>query len=242
MVAFGTCDRLPVIGKKTTPNHERSFRALYELSVQASGVLDVAQLAQMAVDQVRDLVDADRVGIWVWDAAADLLIPLRVLVDNSWELVPIRRGDSLIAETFYSRKPALIRDYANYRSAYGPSKLFGIATAMAVPLIHGNDAIGVLLADSKSADAFVEDDLRLLSLFAAQLAPALQAAQHHADSEARRAEAEGLATLMRLAASSTHVKEVLDAVVSTASSLTGADYTRIALNEQGKLGEPDSAR
>ncbi len=107
---------------------------------------------------------------------------------------------------------------------------------MAVPLLHGNDAIGVLLADSKSTDAFAEEDLRLLSLFAALLAPALQAAQHHANSEARRAEAEGLATLMRLAASAANVDEVLDAVVSTASSLTGADYTRIALNEQGYLG------
>ncbi len=59
----------------TAANHERSFQALYELSVQASGVLDMAQLAQMAVDQVHDLVDADRAGIWVWDAAAEQLSP-----------------------------------------------------------------------------------------------------------------------------------------------------------------------
>ncbi len=35
---------------------------------------------------------------------------------------PRRRGDSLVGETFFSRKPALIRDYANYAMRMLPTK------------------------------------------------------------------------------------------------------------------------
>ncbi len=226
----------------TAPNNERSFQTLFELSVPASGVLDTTRLARMVTDHVH-LVNGDRVEVWIWDATADALLPLGKCRDDTCDsqlLVPQNCRQSLVTETFFERKATLIRDFAKLGQAGAPAEQAGTATAMAVPLQHGNDAIGVLLASSETPGVFTEDHLDLLSLFAAQLAPALHAAQHHADSEARSADAGGFASLMRLETSASHVEEVLDAVVLTARQLTGSDYSRIVLNEQGYLG-PDSA-
>src|SRR6266849_4128178 len=57
----------------------RAFRALHEVAVASSGVLDPAALARLVVDRARDLLTADSAGLYMWSAEAELL---RSLGDN----------------------------------------------------------------------------------------------------------------------------------------------------------------
>ncbi len=139
---------------------------------------------------------------------------------------PRKRGEGLVGHTFSTQEPTLIRDFPSYAHARQPSSVPGTVTAIAVPLRHTNTALGVLVAGSRTAGAFNEEHVRLLSLFAAQLSPALRVAQLHVESaaqreraEQRRQEAEALAELMRLGETATLMEEVLDYVAATGHDL-----------------------
>jgi len=66
-------------------------------------------------------------------------------------------------------------------------------SAIAVPLRLHRRADGTLVVRSYTARNFEEEHVHLLQLLAAQLAPILDGARLHAESERRRTEAEGLA-------------------------------------------------
>src|SRR4051812_46692080 len=54
----------------------RALRALHEVAVAATGVLDPAALAQLVVDHLRDLLAVESAGLYLWDAETGRLYHL----------------------------------------------------------------------------------------------------------------------------------------------------------------------
>jgi diguanylate cyclase (GGDEF)-like protein/PAS domain S-box-containing protein len=157
------------------------LRALNEVAVAASGLLEPRALAALAVDRARDIVNADSVALMWGDRSRGLLIKL---ADNDPEdLAPavIPHDNGVVGLVYGSGKAKSVGDYAKWERAYPPAIEKGIGSVAAVPLLVADQPVGGMVLRSRQAAFFGDDKLELASLLAAQVAPALQAAQLHAE-------------------------------------------------------------
>jgi DNA-binding NarL/FixJ family response regulator len=151
----------------------RSDDVLRTLSDTAGAVRDVVDpkpLAETIAGQVRRLLSVDAVTIYVSHGDSGELVPMTAS-DGSPCL-----GEGIVREAFAQRHPVLL-----------PITDGHACTAVAVPLIVGQRALGVMLViDDNRRDAYTSEDLSVLALFAATLAPALDRARCQAESESQR--------------------------------------------------------
>ena len=100
------------------------------------------------------------------------------------------------------------------------------------PVVGGRRAIGALVAYWwTQARAFGDEDRELALGVGNQLALALDNARLHAETEARRREAEVLAEVARTVNASLDLDAVLERVVKAARDLCGCDTARIAIRD-----------
>lgn len=106
-------------------------------------------------------------------------------------IIPLQQEQSLVARAGRTRKPVIVNDV---RSDPGwlPNPLLPDTRAeLAVPMIAGNELLGVLDVQSEKVDAFTEEDANIQMALASQIATALQNAQSYAGAKAQ-AELESL--------------------------------------------------
>lgn len=124
----------------------------------------------------------------------------------------------------------------------------GHESAVGVPLVAGQEIAGALVVATAADRVFTEDDLRLLSLFAAHAAVALRNAELLRESERRRGVAERLAEVSRVVSQSLDPAEVsrriadsvftlFDAKVSSLFRLEPSSKDLVALAVSGDVGE-----
>jgi PAS domain S-box-containing protein len=218
--------------RRTTAEQDqvRALRALHEVAVAASGVLDLAALAQLVVGHLRDLLAVEWASLYLWDAEVGLLYHL-----GSTETPPpasrptVPPGEGIIGQAFQRRAPVLVDDYPTWEHALPESVRRDVHAAAGVPLLVGDQPIGALMIRTSAARRFTPEEVQILSLFAAQVAPAMEAARLYTLSEQRRVEATGLAELARRGASERDTDRVISLITDQACRLLGADYAAVEL-------------
>jgi len=164
--------------RQARERHEqaRIFRALHEIAVAASGVLDPVQLSGLAVGHACELLGCDGAVVFSWDPQAALLRPLAESESTSSE-PPCRSGEGAVGLAFESGEPVVIDDYALFEKAMPNSAARGMVSAAAVPLLVDDRAVGALGVWTYHPRRFTDADLQVMRLFSAQLAPALEASR-----------------------------------------------------------------
>ena len=165
---------------RETRTQARTFRALHEVAVAASGVLEPEALARLAVEHAGALLNVDGVVVYGWDEAARVLRPLYETRSPAEEPVVVS-GEGAIGMAFESCKAIIIEDYQSWEHRVTQSASRGMVSALAVPLVTGDRAIGSLGVWTYQQRQFTPEEVELLTLFAAQIAPELEAARLHAD-------------------------------------------------------------
>jgi signal transduction histidine kinase len=170
----------------------QTLRALLDISGAISGELDPFRIAQLAVDRSGSLVGADAAHLWLWDPQADALRALArsdacllTAADQVSEL-----GDSIIGQVFRRRHPVVVDDYQQWEHALPSVVASGVRSAVGVPLVVNERTVGVMVAHNYDRRTFTGQQIALLRVFAGHVAPALEAARLHVESEARRRRAE----------------------------------------------------
>jgi PAS domain S-box-containing protein len=173
----------------------RVFEALHQIGVTIGGVLEPLGLARLVAEHARALLSADAVGLWVFDEQSE---SLRALHFENHHAPPIltnpRPGEGLVGRAFAHREPIVVLDYTNWEHAVPVPPQYPVLPAMvAVPLLVGGRAIGVLGVGFPEPHQATHAAVETLSLLAAQVAPALEAARIYAAAQAeleerRRAE------------------------------------------------------
>jgi PAS domain S-box-containing protein len=158
----------------------RTLRAMQQLATAASGVLEPAVLSQLTIDKARELLAADSSGLAWWDPSAR---KLRFIADHLPQNHGQTRdaGQSLTGQAFQRGEPITVDDYQNWSDAIPMVKRMGYRSAMAVPLMVHDRSVGSLVVRSRARRHYNPDEIQLLSLIAAQVAPALEAARLHTD-------------------------------------------------------------
>ncbi len=160
----------------------QTFAALHELAVAASGVLEPEALAKLAVDQACALLGVDGAALYWWAASTGLL---HALADNRWYQDPVPRslkpGRGVAGLAFERVEQVVIEDYPSWEGAVPWALANGVQAAVGIPLLARGRTVGAMAILTHARRRFSAEDLRLLSLLAAQVAPSLEAARLDAD-------------------------------------------------------------
>lgn len=145
-------------------------------------------------------------------------------------VIPFDQEKSLVARAARTRKPVIVNDVYN-EPGWLPNPLLPDTRAeLAVPMIVGEELLGVLDVQSERIDAFSEEDASIQMTLAAQIATALQNAQSYADAKTQ-AELETLVnTIGQKIQRSTSVEDTLQIAIREIGLALGA--TRVSANLQ----------
>ncbi len=221
---------------------EEATRAMAEVGGELAGTLDLARASAKIAAAVLGLLDVPRSVLFQLDRERDVLVCVAAAGAGdhaAWlgRSVPASAGVAGLA--LRERRPAWSPDLASDPRFSGPEWIQERVAAedsrsgLAVPLIAGGEALGVLSLGDARGRAFSEEEVGLLSAFADRAALALQAARLYEEAQQRRREAEVLADLAGRITASLDLGAVLQAVAAGAKDLCGADLARIALLERG---------
>ncbi|MBV9544764.1 MAG: GAF domain-containing protein, partial [Chloroflexi bacterium] len=169
----------------------RIFRALHEIAVAVCGVLEPVELARVVVNHTRELFQAGAVGLYTFDEAERLLRPVYSSDAREGSLEPpIPPGTGAAGQALERGAPVRIDDYPNWPFAGGWTAANGVQSAMGVPLLVADRRTGAISVRTYEPRHWTEDDAQALTLLAAQVAPALEAARLHERTQTARQQAE----------------------------------------------------
>jgi adenylate cyclase len=155
------------------------LRIGHELGRAIVGVLDLEELLPKILDKSFELLPADRGVILLYDAEAKL-IPRYVKHKAGKGEEQIVLSKSILAEVEQHKKAVLSSDATMDSRFSGAHSIImqGIRSTMCVPLLHGDELLGIMHMDSQIAtNAFTEKDLQIFTGIAAQAAIAIQNAR-----------------------------------------------------------------
>jgi len=148
---------------------------------------DPAEAQQCIVDLTAEAFRMDIVGLYIWDPLAAGRLGLAARYD--YPVVAAREtadvGEGIIGWVAERRRAALVPDVR-----VDPRYVEGIPDSrseMAVPLLVGDEVLGVLDVQSRNPAAFAEIDLALLEAFAAHASCAIEAVREREASRKRAA-------------------------------------------------------
>ncbi len=177
------------VDAESTPS--RVFRALHEIAVALGGVLDPPELARLVVEHARDLLGAGAVGLYLFDEPSRTLRPIHSSDAREGQPEPnISPGSGAAGQAFLLGQPVLVDDYARWPYAGTWASLNGVTSAMAVPLQVADKRTGAVSVRTYEPRHWTDDDAKTLTLLAAQVAPALEAARQYERTRTAQLQAE----------------------------------------------------
>ena len=164
--------------KNLRRDYER-LRIGHELARAVGSELDLDKLLPKILDKAFELVGADRGVILLMDDKGEL--SPRFVKTRSGKSDPnIVLSKTVMAEVTTNRAAVLSSDATMDARFSGAHSIImqGIRSTMCVPLLHGDELLGIMHMDSQIAtNAFTEKDLQLFTGIAAQAAVAIQNAR-----------------------------------------------------------------
>jgi GAF domain-containing protein/HAMP domain-containing protein/tetrahydromethanopterin S-methyltransferase subunit F len=92
-------------------------------------------------------------------------------------VIPIAQEQSLVARAFRTRRAVIVNDVHNEPGWLPNPQLPGTRSELAVPLVIGDQTLGVLDVQSERLNAFTEEDANIQTTLASQVATSLQNAR-----------------------------------------------------------------
>jgi HD-GYP domain-containing protein (c-di-GMP phosphodiesterase class II)/putative methionine-R-sulfoxide reductase with GAF domain/HAMP domain-containing protein len=254
-IAGGAIHRAIIFDQLENRVHELS--SLYEFGTAASTSLRLEDVVHLVLKAAPLAVHAEAGCIFLWDDMVESLL-LWELDENANRkpgTVKYRTGEGLVGWVFMEKHPALVPDVTKDPRWKSDPEVERIVVdkardALAVPLIRGKKALGVLMAiNRRGGGSFTDADQSLLSALAGQTAIAIENAMLFEDVRDLSVDAiSSLATAIDARDPYTrgHSEDVTHLVVSLARQLgwEGSDLEMIEfaalLHDVGKIAVPDN--
>ncbi|MHB8620778.1 MAG: PAS domain S-box protein [Chloroflexota bacterium] len=171
-----------------TGSRERIFRALHDVAVATGGVVDLYRLAGLVTQSARELMAVDGCSIQLWNEERRTL----ELLANDGAAVSsigaIRPGQGAAGIAFQRMRPVCVVDYRSWKHALPGARARPTVSIACVPLVANGRPIGTLSARAHYRREFTADELDLLTLLAAQVAPSVHTATLYQEAERRSRE------------------------------------------------------
>jgi signal transduction histidine kinase len=172
-------------------DHARSFEAERRARQRVENVqavmdaalahLELDELLSVLLPRIRSILESDTCAVLLLDEEADELVA-RAAVGIEEEVeqgVRIPVGGGFAGRVAAGRRPVVLDD-VDHADVLNPIlREKGIKSLLGVPLLAGDEVIGVLHVGSLTPRLFREDDIELLELVAARVALAIERARLH---------------------------------------------------------------
>jgi diguanylate cyclase (GGDEF)-like protein len=235
------------------------LKLLQSLAGKLNRLNDVASIGEAIVDELRTLIDFHVCRVYVADG--DLLVPIALRGEHeaydgeTVDALTVRFGEGVTGTAAARREALLIDDSAQCEFAVQIDGTDTIDESMvAVPLLHGATAIGVIVVSKVGLRQFDESDVRLLEVLAGHASVAIQNARllETVRLNAGELEQDFLSTVEALANAleaknadtSSHARAITDLAVAIGTELE-FDTIRLKrlelgalLHDIGKIGIP----
>lgn len=191
--------------------------------------LNLDTLIQLVGEQIRNTFHADIAYVALVDRLAGMI---HFPYEFGQKLAPIKLGEGLTSRILLSGQPLLINQEMDNRASELGIRRIGVEAQsyLGVPVIAGQEAIGVLSVQSAVEEGrFDEDDLRLLSTIAANVGSALQNARLYQETQRRATEMAALAEVSREISATLNLPVVLERIAHQARDLLAAGTDAVYL-------------
>lgn len=194
-------------------------QALRELSQAMTSELELTPLLQMILERGLELIGCRQGSIGLVDMRTDQIV---FDYTHGMERYRIGFGEGLTGEAAATRKPVRVADVREHLHQY-KEHIPGTRSELDVPLMIGNEVIGVLNAESPDLDAFTEDDEQLFMALAAQAAIAINNARQY------QQRIKDIASLQEIntAIGTQELEDVFELIAQAANDLTEATYSTL---------------
>ncbi len=154
--------------------------------------------------------------------------------------IPIGQEQSLVALAARTRKPVIVNDVQN-EPGWLPNPLLPKTRAeLAVPMVVGDELLGVLDVQSEYLDAFTEEDANIQMTLASQIATALQNTRRYYETQ-KRAELESLVNVIgQRIQRTTSIEDTLQTAIRELGTAIGAKRVKASIQSASTdtLSEP----
>jgi GAF domain-containing protein len=145
-------------------------------------------------------------------------------------VIPLAQERSLVARAARTRQAVIVNDVRSEEGWLPNPLLPDTASEMAVPLVIGDQVLGVLDVQSDRINAFSEEDANIQNTLASQVATALQNARSFSQAQ-RQAERETMLNVIsQKIQSATTVEAVLQIAARELGHALGAPMTMAQLS------------
>ncbi|HYY54816.1 MAG TPA: GAF domain-containing protein [Candidatus Dormibacteraeota bacterium] len=165
----------------TSRAHARQLAILQRLASEITAVLDIETLADRLLRIVCESMAYENGFLLTLGDSGDFL-EVRAAVGPSTNYLGQRlgRGKGISWRVLDSGRALNVGDVRDEPSFFGPSE---IRSSLVVPLVLGNERVGVLGMESVRANAFDLDDEQMLTTVSHQLAAAIRVARLHQEAK-----------------------------------------------------------
>lgn len=176
----------------------KALSSVAEVSTAASTILETDKLLQKVVDLSKERFDFYHAHIYLLNEAGDTLVlasgagePGRQMVAEG-RSISLDREQSLVARAARERKGVTVNDVATEPDFLPNPLLPDTHSELAVPMIVGEQVIGVFDVQSEVAGRFTDADIAVQTTLASQVASAVQNARLYTQAETALEEARSL--------------------------------------------------
>ena len=201
------------------------------VSQAISSQLDLTTLLELVGEQMRQTFSADIAFVALKDEAEDVIrFPYHIEHGLREPQDPMPMGSGLTSRILTTREPLLLNRASQFDRLAMPSIGTPALSWVGVPIVVGDEAIGVISVQStRDEGRFGEADVRLLGTIAANVGVAIQNARLFRESHRRATEMAALADVGRELSATLDPTAVLDRIAEHAMDLLSAASSAVYL-------------
>lgn len=221
-----------------TRRYAERMALLNRIARAVSSTLNLDNLLEIIYHEIINEVPSDSFFVALYDHQTDQL-EFRIRVDREVHEAPHVRplGNALTAYVVNNKKPLLIHDYELEKDQLPKMTLWGTGQPsrswLGVPMLVGEDVLGLISVQSYSPNAYGERELELLTTIADTVSVAIENSRLY---EAEKRRAARLTQILQLGtdlASLRKESEVLDTLVNRAADIMNSATSSVVLIEPG---------
>ncbi len=209
-------------------------RALLDTLADLSGELELDALLQAVLNRAVALLGVTGGELAVYDEERDELVIVAAQgIGKASVGTRMRRGDGGMGHVASTHEPLIIPNYQQWEGRSGQYTQSTVQAVAVVPLLVGPRLVGAIAAvHSDPTRKLGEADLRLLNLFAAQAAIAIENARLYAAERDRATEQEALLDTLADLSGQLELSRLLTAVLERATALLDVTGGELAIYEE----------
>jgi len=219
---------------ETSAKRAEELAALAEVSARAARILDPRELVRDVAQVTADAFNLYHIHIYLYEPEFDSLLLVAGTGQAPCQLVDHDHRVPLSADDLVTRcvrkGQAIIDNNVATSSDYVPNpNLQATQSILAVPMFVGQQLIGVLEAHADRVNGFTQENVRVKTALADQIAVAIRNAQLFTESQRRARELETVATVSAEASTNLNINELLVSVSELTKERFGLYHAHIYL-------------